>query len=1001
MTVITQSSFAAGEVSPELHGRVDQTLYHIGLAKAENMVVRQTGGIYNRGGLRYIGNIKNHGQGARLIQFKFSAEDTYVLELGHRYIRFIRNDAHVAEGGKAITDITKGATTTCRATSHGYETGDDVYISGVGGMLDINERWFSVVKINSNQFRLRSQVDDSEIVSTNYGGYTSGGKAYKIYEISTPYDFDDLDLIKYAQSGDVVTLVHPGYPAAELKRMGHTDWGLEKIIFNSVIEPPVFLGSPTLNNPGTLADNIDFIVTSVDGDGVESTPGLTYAGYGVLGLSVSQEVVTVTYGDLINVGKPDHLAGENRMISTTPLYYDDTSDYKFPGIKNGDQIYISGLPGIPVLNNKYFVIENLNLSTKTFVLSGVTSLEGASYAAGGKIYPAFVRRIWSGTPSSTSKWYIYVIPQDGISFYKLYYRRGNNEFIKVLENTAVNVNTSSNSSYVYFNMWRSPASGGGGTTDVSLNSILPDDGSRPPSANFIFAKEDEYPSAVGFYQQRRIFGAANNNPDKLYYSEIGDYLLFTEKTKLLEDDDPIVATLASGEVNNIQHLVSLSDLLVLTDSTQWQVRANIGSAFTARSIEQRPQTRVGSSSITPIVFDDLVIYAREGNRSIIGLGYNNDRDGYVPTELSLLSNHLFLQSPVIDTAALTVPSKQLICVLADGSVGYLTFNAEQKVTAWTPWRTNGLFESVAVARPGGSTGAVDAAYFVVQRIIDGRVVRYIERTSSRQFTDIQDCYFVDAGLTYDNPIEVTDVATGGTTTITTAVAHGLSVGYEINFSDIQWAKKYDEFFTEIPLNQLNNYKYKVKSVPSTTTFTLGNFDDNANIDSSEFTRYLSKGKVRSMIQTLRSLWYLEGEKVAVLADGNSLLDLVVENGSITLPYRYGRVHIGLPYVSEVETLPLALEDPSVRPVPKDLTKVLMRLYRSGTILLAPKDGDFYTLPLRNNEVWGEAVGLFTGSVDISTASQWEISGAFTVRQKDPLPMGILSMSPIFALGDAE
>ena len=205
MTASLQPSFTAGEITPELHGRVDQALYYAGLARAKNMVVQQTGGIYNRSGLRYIGNIKNHEQGARLISFRFSSEDTYVLEFGHQYVRFIRNDAHVAEEGKTITAISRGSNTTININNHGYATGDDVYISGVGGMKEINQRWFSVYKVNTNEIRVQSQVDGSEIDSSGYGAYASGGMSYKIYEIETPYEFHHLSQIKYAQSGDIIT----------------------------------------------------------------------------------------------------------------------------------------------------------------------------------------------------------------------------------------------------------------------------------------------------------------------------------------------------------------------------------------------------------------------------------------------------------------------------------------------------------------------------------------------------------------------------------------------------------------------------------------------------------------------------------------------------------------------------------------------------------------------------------------------------------------------------
>ncbi|MGS0639912.1 hypothetical protein ACU8YC_27955, partial [Citrobacter sp. VF227] len=48
-----------------------------------------------------------------------------------------------------------------------------------------------------------------------------------------------------------------------------------------------------------------------------------------------------------------------------------------------------------------------------------------------------------------------------------------------------------------------------------------------------------------------------------------------------------------------------------------------------------------------------------------------------------------------------------------------------------------------------SEGSEDAVYFVVKRTINGQAVRDIERLSSRLFTNDEDAFFVDCGLSYD------------------------------------------------------------------------------------------------------------------------------------------------------------------------------------------------------------------------------------------------------------
>ncbi|MEG2665197.1 MAG: hypothetical protein RSE33_20690, partial [Hafnia sp.] len=45
-----------------------------------------------------------------------------------------------------------------------------------------------------------------------------------IYELAMPYADTDLFRIKFTQSADVLTLVHPAYPPKELRRYAHDNW---------------------------------------------------------------------------------------------------------------------------------------------------------------------------------------------------------------------------------------------------------------------------------------------------------------------------------------------------------------------------------------------------------------------------------------------------------------------------------------------------------------------------------------------------------------------------------------------------------------------------------------------------------------------------------------------------------------------------------------------------------------------------------------------------------
>lgn len=94
-----QPSFAAGEISPRLFGRVDLTKYAIGLETCENFIVMPHGGVRKRGGTRFIAEVKASANLPRLVPFTFSTEQAYVLEFGDQYIRFYRDQAQIISGG--------------------------------------------------------------------------------------------------------------------------------------------------------------------------------------------------------------------------------------------------------------------------------------------------------------------------------------------------------------------------------------------------------------------------------------------------------------------------------------------------------------------------------------------------------------------------------------------------------------------------------------------------------------------------------------------------------------------------------------------------------------------------------------------------------------------------------------------------------------------------------------------------------------------------------------
>ena len=94
-TRITQDSFTRGELTPRLSARTSLEQYEIGLKSAKDAIIHQEGGISNRMGLEFCGVAKYSNKMTRTMKFVFNSEQTYMLEFGDKYIRFLKDGGYI------------------------------------------------------------------------------------------------------------------------------------------------------------------------------------------------------------------------------------------------------------------------------------------------------------------------------------------------------------------------------------------------------------------------------------------------------------------------------------------------------------------------------------------------------------------------------------------------------------------------------------------------------------------------------------------------------------------------------------------------------------------------------------------------------------------------------------------------------------------------------------------------------------------------------------------
>jgi len=499
---------------------------------------------------------------------------------------------------------------------------------------------------------------------------------------------------------------------------------------------------------------------------------------------------------------------------------------------------------------------------------------------------------------------------------------------------------------------------------------------------------DDDPGAVGYYEQRKVFGGTNNQPQMVWMTKSGtEYnMSFSLPAR---DDDRINFRIAARQANVIKHIVPLQELILLTSSTEYRVTSVNSDALTPTSIAVRPQSYVGASDVQPITANNSLLFAAARGGHVIEMAYNWQANGYATADVSLRATHLFDEKTIVDMAYQKAPFPIVWFVNDEGLLLGFTYVPDQRIGAWHQHETiNGEFESCAVVPEGDE----DHLYVIVRRLIDGSYVRYVERMASRYFSTREDAFFVDSGLSYDGNNTVdTDLMTlttattwdlGEVLTLTASGAHTPFVAGDVN--------------DQVVITHAGvEYTLTITGYTSSTVVSV--ITDKAIPASLQSTGVSTWAFARL---DLSGLSHLEGETVAILADGGTHPTRVVASGAITLQAPATVVHVGLPIVADIETLPMftqaegALGQGRV----KNINEAWVRVYNSAGFFIGPDSDNLVEAKIRTTEPYGSPPDLASGEVDVVLHPQWQYGGHVYIRQSDPLPLTVSSITMEVSVG---
>lgn len=470
-----------------------------------------------------------------------------------------------------------------------------------------------------------------------------------------------------------------------------------------------------------------------------------------------------------------------------------------------------------------------------------------------------------------------------------------------------------------------------GTTFVDQN-IVADLSDGPQIERQPFVGEGNYPGVAAFFEQRLWLASTHNQPAGVWASQSTNYRNFRVSSPL-RDSDAITFRIRASGVQQIEALVPMNDLMILTRSGEWVARGGDQKGYLSpTNIILRPITRWGTQGVQPVVVGDFLLHAQRGGDAV--RDFNEDRE-IVSTELSLLARHLFRGRRVVSMAYQRKPDSIVWCVMDDGSLLALTYMLEHDIWGWTRVVLGGTdprVENVTVIEEGDQ----NVVYLQVRRTVAGAPVRYIERIDNYEATTPEQAHHLDCGLrvVYVAPFGIVrglDHLEGATVSavVNGDVIHNLPVVngaiqldlYTI-FGQVYTPPNEEETPDTVPFPPLS----RAPAPPVWMTISVG---------------YRYTGRIRT-------------------------LDLDV--GAVNqIGHMAGR-H-------------------------KTITEVRLRVENTrGLRVSAVADDGTYLPPVewrqRATEAWNESMALFTGTVRINPSSDWSTNGELLIEQHEPMPATI-------------
>jgi hypothetical protein len=1020
MAINYTQAFNAGEISRKMDGRDDLQVYKTGCRDLDNFIVLPQGGVERRAGTEFVqfagsGNTPDGTNPARMIEFDFSSDIRFVIELGTSYAKVHYEDATGTNFSVDVIGTVPAYTTTELRQVQFNRKYDTLILTCPTKETQVLKRTtitptFSIEPISYiypplQEVNITSTTIDPSLPSPNiYSGTTTLTASSAIFEKGHEGSFWAIDHIRAADKKEIAdTRTANGEDAAsEPLDVSFSNWSFEtdgnweaSVVIQRRIDGGSWLDYVVIGDTrGGVQRNFKYASTFAETGNTELRVKWTLQ-TSTQDFQFSIEADNIYHKGLVTISS---VVGAGVVINSAVLSSNvvtiDTATAH--GLSTGDYVLISGLSFTPTANP--------NIEAQITVVDADT-FEYALIAADQTF-----------TPSASS----------------------------VIEIT-------SRATATVVSMIQ-----GGNFSDPNNPTVPQDPDPTLFWAEAAFSVYRGFCPASEFFENRLWLAGSKDQPADIFASALNDNFNFLAGEL---STDAIKRTVDSPE--EPKWLESKRYLFLGTAGTAISIRsADRDSLITKNNITTLVENAYGSAALQAEVANDVIVYVQRDGLKVRELVYSQGEDTFVGNDLNLISEDI-TDSGIVEMFIQKQPNQFIWCIKENGDACLLTYERGQDVRGWARIDTDGKYYSAASIHNGGE----DTVWVCVER--NGKYC--IEKFHPRKDLD----WYVDSGKRLEGGAaqnaDSVNLGTGslfGTLEITKTGLGDTISGKVIKISntndpllDGKSFKGTGQDPDTITLQDLNgnNFTYDTNTL---TISGITGVNSNAN-GSYQFTNEISNGKKvyenstdsSLQIRFTGSVWelrafffggstlissssdlndihapttgwsnsvilnynfaapsvltfefvyneitgldHINGKKVQVVGDDSFVEEVTVTNNKITTTDYYNTLLVGLPYTSTLRPMPIepSLYQKLSQSRVKAVAKIIVRFFKTKGAKVGEAGRQLTTFPVADTQdPSGQVIDLKTGQQRFFVGSDYEREKLIEVRQDLPYPMTVLSIA---------